>query len=130
LWRWYISIRNFAHNMTLKYYVFGQYPSSCFCLKTPSCLHFKTKCFGDTASPKWVSFTWKRRQNPVSETLCFEIQKRRVFSDKNRTIDNVQKHNILASCYVWNFFILFTHHNRKYGHTIHSSFLTTSLSAP
>jgi hypothetical protein len=22
--------------------------------------------------PKWVRFTWRRRQNPVSKTLCFE----------------------------------------------------------
>jgi hypothetical protein len=36
--------------------------------------------------PSWVHFTWRRRQNPVSETL-------RVL-DKNRTMDNVQKHNI------------------------------------
>jgi hypothetical protein len=35
--------------------------------------------------PNWVGSTWRRKQNPVSETLSF--------SDKNRTIGNVQKHN-------------------------------------
>jgi hypothetical protein len=30
---------------------------------------------------------------------------------------------------VWNFFILFRHHNRKYGYTTHSSFIATYFSS-
>jgi hypothetical protein len=54
-----------------KYYVSGHYPLSCS--------YYKTQCFV-------VSFAWRRRQNTVSETLCV--------LNKNRTIDNVHKHNI------------------------------------
>jgi hypothetical protein len=43
--------------------------------------------------PNWVGFTWRRRQNPVSETLCF--------LNKNRTMDNVQKHNICTDLGRW-----------------------------
>jgi hypothetical protein len=93
-----------------KYYVSGHYPSSCLYLKTRYCLFFKTQRFGDRIlSPSsglvlWIGtswgFTWRRRQNPVSETLCFEKIKRAVFLDKDRTMDNVQKHNILQ-IFIW-----------------------------
>jgi hypothetical protein len=43
--------------------------------------------------PNWLDFTWRRRQNPVSETLCFE-KWTRLFLDKDKKMDNVQKQNI------------------------------------
>jgi hypothetical protein len=59
----------------------------------------------DRANPylgTWVSFTWRRRQNPVSENLFFEINKKDGVSDEYRTMDNIQKHNIciIGSCLV------------------------------
>jgi hypothetical protein len=38
----------------------------------------------------WVGSTRRRRQNPVSETLCV--------LNRNRTMDNVLKHNICPGC--------------------------------
>jgi hypothetical protein len=58
--------------------VSGHYPSSCLYLKTPSRLFFKTtfrrldsvSVFRYLSSgPSWVGFAWRRRKNPVSETL-------------------------------------------------------------
>jgi hypothetical protein len=46
--------------------------------------------------PNWVGFTWGQRQNPVSETLCFEKLIGRSL-DKDKTMDNVQKHNICTN---------------------------------
>jgi hypothetical protein len=64
------------------------FPSSCFSLKhnlseTAFCLWRQglTLLIGSN----WVGFVWRRRQNPVSETLCFK---------QSRTTDNDQKHNI------------------------------------
>jgi hypothetical protein len=39
---------------------------------------------------------WRRRQNPVSETLCFEIENA-AFLHKNRKMDSVQNHNIYTN---------------------------------
>jgi hypothetical protein len=82
-----------------KYYVFGHYTSSCLYLKTvlfifqnttfrwlDSVSVFRLKliswCQTIVRVPisglallfgiNWVGFTWRRRQNPVSEMLCFE----------------------------------------------------------
>jgi hypothetical protein len=52
--------------------------------KTPSCLYYKTQRFRDwilspssgkalSIGPDWVGFTWRQRQNPISETLFFVI---------------------------------------------------------
>jgi hypothetical protein len=64
------------HNM-YNYYVFGHYPSSCLYLKNCR-LFFKTQRFSDwTLSPK----------------RCVLKNKQDGFLDKDRTMDNVQKHN-------------------------------------
>jgi hypothetical protein len=81
-----------------KYYVFGHYPSSCLYLECPVsiskhvsetgfCLRLKVKPTQlgpiDRASPylrtNWIGFTWRWRQNPVSEKLCFERKTGRHF---------------------------------------------------
>jgi hypothetical protein len=41
--------------------------------------------------------TCRRRQNPISETLCFEKISRTLFLDTDRTMDNVQNHNICTN---------------------------------
>jgi hypothetical protein len=44
----------------------------------------------------WVRFTWRLRQNLISETLCSEKQTGR-FLGEDKTVNNVQKHNICTS---------------------------------
>jgi hypothetical protein len=54
--------------------------------------------------PNWVGVTWRRRQNPVSETLCFDKINRTLFLNKDRTMGNVQQHNICIQeifRYIW-----------------------------
>jgi hypothetical protein len=57
-------------------------------LYTPSWCWYRCQDLGTTSIDwAWVGFTWRRRQNPVSETLV-------VFCNINRTVDNAQNHNI------------------------------------
>jgi hypothetical protein len=100
LWRWYIST-NITFLDINHCLIFNQ---------KPCCLFFKTQRFGAgfclrlqvkptlalSIGSNWVGFTWRQRQNPVSETLCFEKQTTR-FLDKYKKMDNVQKHNICDS---------------------------------
>jgi hypothetical protein len=74
-----------------KYYVLGPYPSSCLYLETSSCLFFRTQHFGDWILSPSSGNTYS--VGPVSETLFWKIN-RRVFLDKDRTMDKVQKCNI------------------------------------
>jgi hypothetical protein len=44
--------------------------------------------------PNWVGFIWRRRQNSSLRNVVFWKINRTVFSEKDRTMKNVQKHNI------------------------------------
>jgi hypothetical protein len=95
-----------------KYYVSGHYSLSCFYLKTPSCLYYKTQVSetGFYLRPQENLLSWAQTREivPISgdverihlrnAVLC-NIN-RTVFLDKNMTMDNVQKHNICTKDYV------------------------------
>jgi hypothetical protein len=53
------------------------------------------ECVVDVSEPfsRFVGITWRQRQNPVPEMLFSKIN-RMVLLDKDRRMDNVQKHNI------------------------------------
>jgi hypothetical protein len=81
------------------YYVFGHYPSSCLYLETPSCLFFETQRFGDWILSPSSGKTYSVGPNLKTETesslrnvVSWKIN-RTVFLYKDRTMDNVQKHN-------------------------------------
>jgi hypothetical protein len=56
---------------------------------------------GSVDSPNWVGFTWRRRQNPVSETLCFEKQTGRWIMSRNIIFlqGDVFLRDVVASCH-------------------------------
>jgi hypothetical protein len=59
-------------------------------------LYFLSCRSGDREiGPNWIDSTWKRRQNPVSETLYV--------LNRNNRMDDIQKHNncILIGCSSW-----------------------------
>jgi hypothetical protein len=63
-------------------------PEDCYNIMFLNIIHrpvlLKTQHFWD-----WVGFTWRRRQNPVSETLFFVWKQDSVWN-KNMTMENVQ----------------------------------------
>jgi hypothetical protein len=93
-----------------RYYVSGHYPSSCLYLQALSCLYCKTQRFGDwilspspetgTSSIDWAQlsrFYLKAVTEPSLRNVVLCNINRTVSVDKNRTMDNVQKHNICTN---------------------------------
>jgi hypothetical protein len=77
------------------YYVFGHYPSSCLCLKTQCYLFFSGLEIG-TNSIDWAQlsrFYLKAETESSLRNVVYWKINRTVFLDKDRTMDNVQKHN-------------------------------------
>jgi hypothetical protein len=93
-----------------KYYVSIHYPSSCFYLKTPPCLYFKTRRFGDwiisPSSGETYSVELLYPEIGISSIDLAQLSRfylktetesnirNIVFLNKNRKMFNVQKHNI------------------------------------
>jgi hypothetical protein len=105
--------------LTLYYkcYVPVHYPSSCLYVKTPSCLYYKTTFRRlDSVSFRWNLLSWAQSEIGASSIDWAQLSRfylktetkfslrnvfcnrnRRVFLDKGRTIDNIQKYNICTN---------------------------------
>jgi hypothetical protein len=66
----------------------GPIDSASFCLRTER-ERVSRQILAPSIGPKWVSFIWRQRQNPVSET-CFMEPEGSLRCSQDRTMANVQ----------------------------------------